>query len=155
MRDNNSKFFILFCFILLSGCKAVSPPSFEEQSITYNRTMEQYKINQIFTNIIRAAEDRPLAFIDIPSVLGNANSSTTIGGTLGFSSGGTLWDSLGFSDLTAAGINPEQMYSEGFTFTQSSMDNATFWNVFMTRIPIQKLVYFRGDNFQLSTKLNA
>ena len=147
MRDNNSKFFILFYFILLSGCKAVSPPSFEEQSITYNRTMEQYKINQIFTNIIRAAEDRPLAFIDIPSVLGNANSSTTIGGTLGFSSGGTLWDSLGFSDLTAAGINPEQMYSEGFTFTQSSMDNATFWNVFMTRIPIQKLVYFRGDNY--------
>jgi len=76
MRDNNSKFFILFYFILLSGCKAVSPPSFEEQSITYNRTMEQYKINQIFTNIIRAAEDRPLAFIDIPSVLGNANIST-------------------------------------------------------------------------------
>lgn len=147
-NKNSSNFLILFCFILLSGCKAVSPPSFAEQSVSYNRTMEQYKVNQIFTNIMRAAEDRPLAFIDIPSILGNANSTTTIGGTLAFSAKGSLWDSLPFfSDLSAAGINPEQMYSEGFTFTQSSMDNATFWSVFMSRIPIQMLVYFRGDNY--------
>ena len=134
-------------FIFLTSCSAISPPTFEEQSATYSRTMEQYKINQIFTNIMRAAEDRPLAFVDIPSVLGNARSTTTIGGTLGFASAGDLWSGLGLNSLDSAEISPSQLYSEGFTFTQSSMDNATFWNEFMIRIPIQKLVYFQGDNY--------
>ena len=146
-NSNKTNFLILICFILLSGCSTVSPPTFEEQSATYSRTMEQYKINSIFTNIIRSSEDRPLAFVDIPSVLGNARTSSSIGGTLGFATAGDLWNGLGLTDLDSIEISPSQVYSEGFTFTQSSMDNSVFWSEMLIRIPIQKLVYFQGNSY--------
>ena len=147
----NSKILLqLFIILMISGCSTILPPTFEEQSATYNRTMEQYQINQIFTNIIRASEDRPIAFNDIPSVLGNANTTTTVAPGLNFGADGDLWSGGLFgiigNNLESATFNPSQMYSEGFTFTQSSMDNATFWNEFMTKIPMKKLVYFRGNN---------
>tara|TARA_B100001059_G_scaffold199766_1_gene206272 strand:- start:461 stop:1492 length:1032 start_codon:yes stop_codon:yes gene_type:complete len=109
--------------------------------------MEQYKINSIFTNIVRSSEDRPLAFVDIPSVLGNARTASTIGGTLGFATAGDLWNGLGLTDLDSIEISPSQVYSEGFTFTQSSMDNSVFWSEMLIRIPIQKLVYFQGNSY--------
>jgi len=84
---------------MISGCSTILPPTFEEQSATYNRTMEQYQINQIFTNIIRASENRPIAFNDIPSVLGNANTTTTIAPGLSFGTDGDLWSGLGLTDL--------------------------------------------------------
>jgi uncharacterized protein YceK len=146
-NSNRTNFLILICFILLSGCSTVSPPTFEEQSATYSRTMEQYKINSIFTNIIRSSEDRPLAFVDIPSVLGNARTESSIGGTLGFATAGDLWNGLGLTDLDSLEISPSQVYSEGFTFTQSSMDNSVFWSEMLIRIPIQKLVYFQGNSY--------
>ena len=146
-NSNRTNFLILICFILLSGCSTVSPPTFEEQSATYSRTMEQYKINSIFTNIVRSSEDRPLAFVDIPSVLGNARTASTIGGTLGFATAGDLWNGLGLTDLDSIEISPSQVYSEGFTFTQSSMDNSVFWSEMLIRIPIQKLVYFQGNSY--------
>jgi len=133
--------------VFLASCSAINPPTFEEQSATYTRTMEQYIIDQIFTNIMRSAGDRPLAFVDISSVIGSGQSATGIGGTLGLASAGDLWSGLGLTDLDSLDINPSQLYSEGFSFTQSSMDNAVFWNEMMIRVPIQKLVYFQGDNF--------
>lgn len=138
---------ISLLFVFLTSCSAMNPPTFEEQSATYTRTMEQYIIDQIFTNVMRSAGDRPLAFVDISSVIGSGKSSTGIGGTLGFETAGDLWSGLGLTDLDSVEINPSQLYSEGFSFTQSSMDNAVFWNQMLTRIPIQKLVYFQGDNF--------
>ena len=145
-RLNPKTIFQLLIIFMISGCSTILPPTFEEQSATYNRPMEQYQINQIFTNIIRASENRPIAFNDIPSVLGNANTTTTIAPGLSFGTDGDLWGGLGLRDLDSATFNPSQMYSEGFTFTQSSMDNATFWNEFMSKIPMKKLVYFRGNN---------
>lgn len=139
--------FISLLFVFLTGCSAINPPTFEEQSATYSRTMEQYKINQIFTNIVRSAEDRPLAFVDIPSVLGNASSTTSTGGTLGFATAGDLWNGLGLTDLDSVDVSASQLYSEGFTFTQTSQDNAVFWSEMLIRIPIQKLVYFQGNSY--------
>jgi len=139
--------FISLLFVFLTGCSAINPPTFEEQSSTYSRTMEQYKINQIFTNIVRSAEDRPLAFVDIPSVLGNAKSTTSTGGTLGFATAGDLWNGLGLTDLDSVDVSASQLYSEGFTFTQTSQDNAVFWSEMLIRIPIQKLVYFQGNSY--------
>jgi len=138
---------ISLLFVFLTSCSTMNPPTFEEQSATYSRTMEQYKINSIFTNIIRSSEDRPLAFVDIPSVLGNAKSTTSIGGTLGFATAGDLWNGLGLTDLDSVEVSPTQLYSEGFTFTQSSQDNAVFWSEMLIRIPIQKLVYFQGNSY--------
>ena len=93
----------------------MNPPTFEEQSATYTRTMEQYIIDQIFTNVMRSAGDRPLAFVDISSVIGSGKSSTGIGGTLGFETAGDLWSGLGLTDLDSVEINPSQLYSEGFS----------------------------------------
>ena len=138
---------ISLLFVFLTSCSAMNPPTFEEQSATYTRTMEQYIIDQIFTNVMRSAGDRPLAFVDISSVIGSGKSSTGIGGTLGFETAGDLWSGLGLTDLDSVEINPSQLYSEGFSFTQSSMDNSVFWSEMLIRIPIQKLVYFQGNSY--------
>ena len=148
----NSKILLqLFIIFMISGCSTILPPTFEEQSATYNRTLEQYHLNQLFTNIIRAADDRPIAFVDIPSVLGDANTTSTLGGGLAFGADGDLWsgDLFGIigDNLDSANLAPSQMYSEGFTFTQSTMDNATFWNELMTELPWKKLTYFQGNNY--------
>lgn len=135
------KFFVILLTLFLMGCKTLYPPTFDQQTQAYTKSIEQYQINQLFTNIIRASESRPIAFVEIPSVLGNASSASTIGSSfsLAKTTDPTLW---GISNLTDSALSPSQTYSQGFTFTQSSLDNAVFWKEFLSTLNLEKTKYF-------------
>ena len=136
------KFFVILVPLFLMGCKTLYPPTFDQQTQAYTKSIEQYQINQLFTNIIRASESRPIAFVEIPSVLGNASSASSLGGSFSLAetqANTTLW---GISNLTGAGLSPNQSYSQGFTFTQSSLDNAVFWKEFLSTLNLEKTKYF-------------
>ncbi len=136
------KFFVIFLTLFLMGCKTLYPPTFDQQTQAYTKSIEQYQINQLFTNVIRSSENRPIAFVEIPSVLGNASSASSLGGSFSLAetqANTTLW---GITNLTDANLSPNQSYSQGFTFTQSSLDNAVFWKEFLSTLNLEKTKYF-------------
>ena len=54
--------------IAIGGCTTPVTPDFTEMSASYASILEQYQLNSILINIIRASNERPLSFLDIPSI---------------------------------------------------------------------------------------
>jgi len=107
-------------------------------SRTYQTVIEKYDRNGLFLNVVRASEKRPMSFLTIPSITGSGSAaesagvsasvvSAVPGTTGGFFSAGT-----GSYYAPTIGIS----LSRGFTFTQSSLDNAAFQKSFMSEIPL-------------------
>ena len=141
------KKFVLFAssIVLLNGCTTPVTPDFTEMSANYASILEQYQLNSILINIIRASNERPLSFLDIPSINGSGNVSTSasLSGSLNGLIGGVPGGVTGINS-----ISPSLSLSFGnsFNFSQSSLDNATFIRGFLSPIPVETARFFISDN---------
>lgn len=138
---NHFQFLIsLFVVLILSGCGAHYTPSFTKMSTGYAQYLAQYQTDSILMNLVRASEEKPLSFLDIPSI--NASGNTSQSHSIGLSLGGLTAD-----NFTGAIVSASPTSSVGvgtsFNFTQSSLDNATFWRGFLTEIPMRVAGMFR------------
>ena len=115
----------------LSSC-ALLKPGFSEMSVAYGEVVEKYQVNNILVNIIRASQQRPLSFLDIPTVIGSGSVSVSAG-----------LQSKSISDgRYAAGLST----NNSFSFTQASLDNSSFMSGFLSQIPIDAIHYFTADH---------
>ena len=58
----------MFAALSVGGCTTPVTPDFTEMSANYAGILEQYQLNSILINIVRASNERPLSFLDIPSI---------------------------------------------------------------------------------------
>ena len=133
---------LLFCIALLtvSGCTSNYTPNLSRMSSSYAQALSQYQTDIILMNIVRASEERPLSFLDIPSINGTGNVNTSV--SLGLGAGGISTGNFAGAVLSATPASAVG-YGTTFTFTQSSLDNATFWKGILTPIPLKVAYNFR------------
>ena len=144
-----TKRLMLFVSLLaaLAGCAQTSP-SFDDMSRTYQTVIEKYDRNGLFLNVIRSSKQLPLNFLTIPSITGSgsiaqsAGIDATVVSTLPGTAGGFLSAGAGTYYSPTLGIS----LSRGFTFTQSSLDNAAFQKSFMGQIPLVAVNALRQSN---------
>ena len=131
--------------VVIGGCTTPVTPDFTEMSASYANILEQYQLNSILINVVRAANERPLSFLDIPSINGSGNVTTSpsLSGSMNGFIGGLAGGPAGITS-----INPSLSLSFGnsFNFSQSSLDNATFLRGFLSQIPIESAKFFMSDN---------
>ena len=140
----------LFCtslslLLLLCGCSQPFTPEFGEMSAKYANLLEQYQINMIFQNIIRAAHTRPLSFLDIPNINGSGSVELTPSVSGLFNGGGLPANAYGLNILGGLStLTPSAGIAVGksFNFSQSSLDNAVFWKGFLSDLPPETIKYF-------------
>lgn len=133
----------------LGACSTASTPDFSQMSAKYANILEQYQINMIFQNIVRSSENRPVSFLDMPSI--NGSGSITVNPyASAFFSGGILPSNSSYLPISGGlnSITPGVSLSVGntFNFTQSSLDNAVFWKGYLNELPIQTVKYFEHDH---------
>ena len=133
----------------LCGCGTPMTPDFGEMSASYANTLEQYQINMLFQNILRAAESRPVSFLDMPSI--NGSGSITVSPYLsGLFTGGIIPYNASYLPIQGglSTLSPGVSLSTGntFNFTQSSLDNAVFWKGFLNELPIESVKYFEHNH---------
>ncbi|WP_353432983.1 hypothetical protein [Polynucleobacter sp. MWH-UH23A] len=137
----------LVVLLAISGCANTRSSSFKEMSSAYREVVEQYSTDNILLNIVRASNNMPLSFLDIPSVVGSGSMTVSAGigtdvyskapASVGgfFSAANTATDSSNTSGSLGMSIN------NGFTFTQSSLDNSSFMLAFLKEMPIEYVDY--------------
>ena len=118
------------------GCTTPITPDFMEMSTKYANLLETYQINMMFTNIIRASFQEPLSFLDMPNINGSGSITNAPSVNSVFATP-TIFGKLG-----SVGTQWALAFGNSFTFTQSSLDNATFWKGMETDIPIESIRYF-------------
>jgi hypothetical protein len=111
-------------------------------SAAYREVVESYSNDNILINVVRASQKMPVSFLDIPSIMGTGNvsasagvSSTVYSANPG-SFAGFLQPWSGAVGLANYIPNASMSVSGGYTFTQSSLDNATFMKPFLSAIKI-------------------
>ena len=134
---------------ILSGCGSTVAPDFSQMSAKYANILEQYQINMIFQNILRSSEDRPVSFLDMPTINGSGSITTTPYASA-FFSGGILPYNASYLPINGGlnSITPGVSLSVGntFNFTQSSLDNAVFWKGYLNELPIEMVKYFEHNH---------
>jgi hypothetical protein len=136
---------ILPLLFLMSGCTAINSVSFHNMSTSYRDLVEQHNNDNILVNIVRSSKTLPMSFMDISSVYGNGSVSPnmSMGGTYypvnTQSFGGSFISQPGAYTNTSIGIN----VSNGFTFTQNSLDNMQFMRAFLNPLG-KEFLEFRG-----------
>ena len=134
---------------ILGACSSPTTPDFSQMSAKYANILEQYQINMIFQNIIRSSENRPVSFLDMPSINGSGSITVNPYASALFS-GGILPYNASYLPINGglSTITPGVSLSVGntFNFTQSSLDNAVFWKGYLNQIPIQMVKYFEHDH---------
>jgi hypothetical protein len=133
----------------LGACSSTSTPDFSEMSAKYANILEQYQINMIFQNIMRSSENRPVSFLDMPSI--NGSGSITVNPyASAFFSGGVIPYNASYLPISGglSSITPGVSLTVGntFNFTQSSLDNAVFWKGYLNILPIDTVKYFQQDH---------
>lgn len=128
---------------ILTGCGAHYNPSFTKMSSGYAQYLAQYQTDSILMNLIRASEEKPLSFLDIPSI--NGSGSTNQNHSMGLSLGGLAADNFSGA-IVSASPSSSVGVATSFNFTQSSLDNATFWKGFLSQIPIRSAGMFRTQH---------
>ena len=147
----------IFSFIVsslfLSGCSSINSSNFKDMSSAYRGVIEQYANDNILLNIVRTSKNMPMSFLDIPSVVGSGNlvgsanlsssvlssDPTTISGFLSARAG---------SSNTSYSPSVGMSISNGFTFTQASLDNSQFMQAFLKEVPLNT-INFRGTEANL------
>lgn len=133
----------------LCGCGTALTPDFGEMSASYANSLEQYQINMLFRNILRAAENRPVSFLDMPSI--NGSGTITASPYLsGLFTGGIIPYNASYLPIQGglSTLTPGVALSTGntFNFTQSSLDNAVFWKGFLNELPVETVKYFEHNH---------
>ncbi|MBU3595010.1 hypothetical protein ICN10_01175 [Polynucleobacter sp. 86C-FISCH] len=135
--------------LALGGCGSTTAPDFSAMSAKYANTLEQYQINMIFQNILRSSENRPVSFLDMPTINGSGSFTVTPYASA-FFSGGILPYNSSYLPINGAlnSITPGVSLSVGntFNFTQSSLDNAVFWKGYLSELPIETVKYFEHNH---------
>lgn len=137
---------------LLSGCGGIGVPEFGDMSARYADILEQYQINSLFQNIIRASHSRPLSFLDIPNINGTGSVGLAPSALLSFNGGALPANALGnniVGGLASISPNIGLTLGKSVNFSQASLDNAVFWKGFLTALPPETLGYFLENNIPL------
>ena len=145
MKKIKQAFVSVLLTLMLSGCGSLNVPEFSDMSTRYTEVLEQYQINMIFQNIVRAANARPLSFLDIPNINGSGNVSYTPSVSPLFNGGAIPANALGSNIVGGlASISPTLGLSLGKTvnFSQASLDNSVFWKGFLTTLPAETLSFY-------------
>ena len=64
---------------LLNGCSMTGSTSFQAMSASYREVLEEYSNNNILINVIRASEQLPMSFLDMPNVIGSGSVNAGVG----------------------------------------------------------------------------
>ena len=128
--------------LILSGCTTINSSSFRDMSSAYRDVLEGYANDNILLNIVRASKRMPVSFLEMPSVVGTGNvsagaglSSMIISNAPGSASG--FFAPYSVAGGTSYSPNLSLSVNNGFTFTQSSMDNAAFMNAFLADMKVE------------------
>jgi hypothetical protein len=134
------KFFLLgmaAVVAVLSGCGSTNSTTFRSMSAAYRDVVESYSNDNTLINVVRASQKMPVSFLDIPSIMGtgNVSANASLTGTANSLStmSNTVTPTVG---LTVSG---------GYTFTQSSLDNATFMKPFLSAIQPEIVGYLSAN----------
>ncbi len=121
--------------LLMGGCTLTGSASFKDMSSAYRGVLEDYSNDNILLNVVRASRMMPLSFLDMPSVVGTGSvqAGASIGGSITSVNPSTLG---GYFSAATGSYSPaaQLAVTNGFNFTQSSLDNAAFETSFLTRI---------------------
>ena len=135
--------------LLLGGCAPALTPDFSEMSAKYAYSLEQYQTNSIFQNILRAADNRMVSFLDMPTINGSGAIGVTpsvstlfTGGSAPLNAGYNVIQG-GFSSVTPSA---SLTLNNSFNFTQSSLDNAVFWKSYLNELPKETIKYFSHNH---------
>ena len=122
---------------VLSGCGSTNSTTFRSMSAAYREVVEAYSNDNILINVVRASQKMPVSFLDIPSIMGTGNVSANAGVTATANSISTMSNTVTPNvGLTVSG---------GYTFTQSSLDNATFMKPFLSAIQPEIVGYLSAN----------
>lgn len=153
MKPLKTFFSFIVSSLFLSGCSSINSSNFKDMSSAYRGVIEQYANDNILLNIVRTSKNMPMSFLDIPSVVGSGNlvgsanlsssvlssDPTTVSGFLSARAG---------SSNTSYSPSVGMSISNGFTFTQASLDNSQFMQAFLKEVPLNT-INFRGTEANL------
>jgi hypothetical protein len=147
-----SMMFLSALLAVISGCGSPNSTSFRSMSHAYREVVESYSNDNILINIARASKKMPVSFLDIPSIMGTGSVSADVGlsatvysGNPG-SLGGFLQPWGGAVGLANYIPTASLSVSGGYTFTQSSLDNATFMRPFLLDIKPEIVAYLSSNH---------
>ena len=135
--------------IFISGCSSTLTPDFGEMSAKYANTLEQYQINVIFQNILRSSENRPVSFLDMPTINGSGSIGITPSVSALFSGGAIPYNAsynVIQGGLSYVSPSTSLTLNNTFNFTQSSLDNALFWKGYLSELPKETVKYFSHNH---------
>ncbi len=138
-----------FLIMILGGCTSALTPDFGQMSAKYANSLEQYQINMIFQNILRASENRPISFLDMPTINGSGSIGVTPSVSALFSGGAIPYNTsynVIQGGLSYAIPSATLTLNNTFNFTQSSLDNATFWKSYLNELPKETVKYFSHNH---------
>lgn len=136
---------------VLSGCGSTNSTTFRSMSAAYREVVESYSNDNILINVVRASQKMPVSFLDIPSIMGtgNVSASASVSGTVYSANpgsfGGFLQPWSGAVGLANYIPSASMSVSGGYTFTQSSLDNATFMKPFLSAIQPEIVGYLSAN----------
>ena len=132
----------LLPLLVMSACTSINP-DFTDMASSYQKVIEKYNADNILLNVVRASKERPTSFLEIPTIQGTGSITTSpsLSGTLG-SLGASASSLFAITSGSSGTLGASVGLSRSFSFTQSSLDNATFLNGFLAPIPAATLNYF-------------
>lgn len=133
----------------LGGCGSTMTPDFGEMSAKYANTLEQYQINMIFQNILRSAANRPVSFLDMPTINGSGSIGVTPSVSALFTGGAIPYNAsynVIQGGLSYATPSTSLTLNNTFNFTQSSLDNSLFWKGYLSELPRETVKYFSHNH---------
>lgn len=142
---------VLTLLTVLSGCGSINSMTFRSMSSAYREVVESYSNDNILINIVRASQKMPVSFLDIPSIMGTGNVGASAGmsgivyGADPGSVAGFFQPWAGATGLANYSPNASMNVSGGYTFTQSSLDNATFMKPFLSPIQPEIVGYLTAN----------
>ena len=146
-----SMLFLAALSAVISGCGSTNSTTFRSMSDAYREVVETYSNDNILINIARASQKMPVSFLDIPSIMGTGNVTATAGlsATVYSANPGSL---SGFLQPYSGALNLANYIpsaslnvSGGYTFTQSSLDNATFMRPFLLDVKPEIVGYLSSN----------
>ena len=118
--SKRSGLIIFLSSVLLSGCSLVSlGPALQSTSADYATVFEEYNNQGILRNIMRASDEAPLSFADLPILHGSLSFNASLSG-----------DTIGFGPLHGKGttdtIGPGVSFTTSPTFDTNPLNTSGF-----------------------------
>lgn len=139
--------------VLVTGCgmTGTGSVSFQAMSNSYREVLESYANDNILINVIRASEQLPMSFLDMPSVIGTGSVSASVGiGTNIMSTNPASVSGFFSSSAANAGTyyapNASLGVNNSFNFTQSSLDNQSFMQSFLSDLKPEDINNLTNNN---------